>query len=210
MLYGAGCVAAPPRPPEPASAPAPAEPSPDVYRRADQTRLKALELEVERLNSDIRTAEETLLAVESGLRGTRTRTEAVSMLAEARIQVDRAAKRVPWRTSATNEAREKLEEADRQIAAGHDASAIFFASRASRIAAALLDEAERVAKTPGTRIVKAQRANLRAAPSTEAEVVGVVPAKMPVFPELEEGEWLLVRTLAGQVGWVHQSLVRAR
>lgn len=193
------------RPPPP---PPPPAPDVEVYRRADAERVERLEREVERLRADLREAEEALVAAESGLRGTHIRADAVSALAQARIEVDRAAEQAPWRRREVGEARTKLEEAERQLADGHIGSSIFFASRASRIARILLAEAERVRKTPGTRFVRARRVNLRAGPSTGTEVREVMREGLPVFPERREGEWILVRTVTGEVGWVHASLVR--
>ena len=203
----AGCAT---RKPPPPVAAAPEHAVPEVYRRADADRVKALERENDRLRADLRAAEETLLAVESGMRGTQRRADAVSKLAEARIQVDRAAALAPWRADGALEAREKLDEADRQLAAGHIGSAIFFVSRASRIAAALESEADLVGKTQGLKLIKAAHANLRAEPNTQSEVLSILPAESPVFSESEQGEWALVRTLAGQVGWVHGNLLRSR
>lgn len=197
----------PPPPPEPAPV---VSPDPSVYRRADADRMRLLELEVDRLQADLRLAEQALVAVESGLRGGQTRAEAVSVLAEARIEVDRAAKRAPWRAESVVEARAKLDEADRELAAGHIGSAVFFVSRASRIAATLLAEAELVGTTPTTRYVKGARVNLRAEPTTESPVVAVLPVQLPVFPEADTGEWVLVRTVSGKVGWVHASLLHGR
>ncbi len=207
----AGCAqlarpaAAPPTPPP---ARVPAAPPAEVVHRAEADRILALERECERLRADLRAAEETLLAVESGMRGTQRRADAVSALAEARIQVDRAAALAPWREDEVAEAREKLDEADRQLAADHIGSTIFFVSRASRIAAALVAEADLLAKTPGARTVKAGRANLRAAPAADSEVLTVLPAGLPLFVENERGEWSLVRTVSGRVGWVHSGLLR--
>ena len=118
--------------------------------------------------------------------------------------------RAPWRAEAVDEARTKLDEADRELGAGHIGSAVFFVSRASRIAATLLAEAELVGKTPTTRYVKGGRVNLRAEPTTESPVVAVLPVELPVFPEADTGEWVLVRTVSGKVGWVHASLLRGR
>jgi hypothetical protein len=206
-LLGVGCAqrGAPPEP-------APAAPEADaaVYQRAYADRMKLLELEIERLEADLRAAEQALVAVESGMRGAQTRAEAVSMLAEARIEVDRAGKRAPWRAEAVAEAQVKLDEADRQLGSGHIGSAIFFVSRASRIAATLLAEAELVGRTPTTRFVKGARVNLRAEPSTESSVVAVLPLELPVFPEADVGEWVLVRTVSGKVGWVHATLLGDR
>jgi Bacterial SH3 domain len=205
LLSGSGCARLEP-PPEPPPAPA-AAPDPSIYRRADADRLKLLEAEVERLRADLRNAEETLMAVESGLREAQTRAEVVSQLAEARIQVDRAAKRAPWRAEAVAEARQKLDEADRQLADGHVGSAIFFVSRASRVAATLQAEADRVASAPLARSIAGSRVNLRAEPDIDSEVLEVLQAELPVFPESELGEWVLIRTVSGKVGWVHASLL---
>ena len=209
-LAGCALFAPPPPPPPPAPEPMPERVDVAVYRRVATERAELLERENERLRADLRAAEETLLAVESGMRGTQRRAEAVSVLAEARIQVDRAAQRAPWRASTAAEARKKLEEADRQLADGHLGSAIFFVSRATRIAAGLDAEADLVARSPGTRSVKPRRANLRAEPSTESAVLDVLPGQLPVFVEATEGEWVLVRTVSGQVGWLRADLLATR
>lgn len=206
LLSGCALFAPPPPPPEPP----PERIDVSVYHRVATERAELLERENERLRADLRAAEATLLEVESGMRGTQRSAEAVSMLAEARIQVDRAAKRAPWRASTAAEAREKLDEADRQLAAGHVGSAIFFVSRATRIAAGLDAEADLIARSPGARRVKPRRANLRAEPSTDSPVLGVLPGQLPVFVEATEGEWALVRTVSGQVGWVHVDLLATR
>jgi len=208
-LATAGCAHKPPAP-APAPAPLSTEASPEVYGRAEADRVKLLEQEIDRLRDDVRSAEETLVAVESGMRGAQTRTELVSQQAETRIQIDRAAKRAPWRADAVAEARAKLAEADRQLAEGHVGSAIFFVSRASRIATTLLAEADRVNKTSGALYVRPGRANLRAAPNTDSEVLAVLPSELPVFREGGAGEWALVRTVSGQVGWVNERLLRLR
>jgi len=177
------------------------------YKRAGVDRTTQLELEVERLRADLREAEEAMVAIESGLLGVHGRADAVSTLAESRIAVERASRDAPWRRNQVMEARRKLEEAERQFQAGHTGSAVFFASRARRIAQALSAEAERVASTPGTRFVNGQRVNLREGPSMEDRILHVLVGSTPVFPEREDGEWVLVMTPSGQVGWVHRSLL---
>jgi hypothetical protein len=194
-LLAACAQAPPPRPPPPPAPEARPAADPAVYQRADADRLKLLELEVERLRAD--------------LRGAQTRAEAVSRLAEARIRVDRAGEAAPWRPESAAEARRKLDEAERQLAADHVGSAVFLVSRASRIAETLIAEAELAARESSTRYVGASRVNLRAEPTTEAAVVTVLPRELPVFPEAESGDWLLVRTVTGKVGWVHAPLLRA-
>jgi hypothetical protein len=177
--------------------------------RAAQFELDhAAELEVERLRADLREAEESMVAIESGLRGVYSRADAVSTLAESRIAVERASQNVPWRGERVLEAQQKIEEAERQFQAGHTGSAVFFASRARRVAAGLNAEAERVASIPGTRFIDGQRVNLRAGSSTEDRVLHVLVGGTPVFPDREDGEWVFVLTPSGQVGWVHASLLR--
>ncbi|MBM4383478.1 MAG: SH3 domain-containing protein [Deltaproteobacteria bacterium] len=179
-----------------------------MQRRADEDRVRALEFEIERLREDLRAAEETLLAVESGMRGSQGRAEAVSALAEARIQLERASRRAPWRDDRVREAREKLAEAERQLAANRVGSAVFFISRARRITGALDEEADRVAANASTHFIEGSRVNLRTAPSQGAEVLATLTASLPVFVEAREADWSLVRTTTGKVGFVHSSLLR--
>ena len=166
-----------------------------------------LEREVARLRAELRQADEAMVTIESGLRGVRTRAEAVSSLAEARIAVERASQRVPWRPADVLEARAKLEEAEQQLEAGHSGSAIFFASRARRIAETLSEEADQVSRHASTRFVRGRQVNLRAGPSTNTPVIRVLSEAALVFPQRRKGNWVLVRTTAGPVGWVHGSLL---
>jgi uncharacterized protein YgiM (DUF1202 family) len=160
-----------------------------------------------RLRAELRQAEEAMVTIESGLRGVPTRAEAVSSLAEARIAVERASQRVSWRPAEVREARAKLEEAERQLEAGHSGSAIFFASRARRIAETLSEEADQVAQHASTRFLRGRRVNLRTGPSTDNQVIGVLGEEVLVFPQRRKGAWVLVRTTAGPVGWLHNSLL---
>jgi exonuclease SbcC len=184
--------------------------SQEARHRADADRVRALELEVERLRADLRAAEETLLSVESGMRGEQGRAEAISALAEARIELARAARRAPWREDVADEARDKLTEAERQLAADHVGSAVFFVSRARRMAESLAAEADRVAADPKTRFVREARVNLRGAPTRDAEVLATLPAQLPVFVETHEGDWVLVRTVTGNVGFLRSDLLSGR
>lgn len=207
-LLTSACVSNPePMAEAPPPPPAPSAPSPEIQRRADRDRLSALEVEIERLRADLRTAEETLLAVESGMRGTKGRAAAVSSLAEARIRVDRAAKQAPWRVAEATEARAKLAEAERRLAEQHVDSAVFFASRARRIADALADEAERVRKNPDTAFIRGTRVNLRSGPSQDTAILATLPTRLPVFVESRQGDWSLVRTTTGHVGFVRADLL---
>jgi hypothetical protein len=179
-----------------------------VYRRAEVERAKLLDAEVRRLRVDLKQAEEALVIAESGMRGTYSRVDAISALAETRIEVERVAAQAPWGGPDLEEANRKLEEAAAQIEQEHFGAALFFIYRARRAADKVALEAKAVATTPGARFVIGDRVNLRAGPTTSATVVAVLGAGIPVFPERRQESWVLVRASTGVVGWVHQSLLR--
>jgi hypothetical protein len=193
----------------PGSFPEPGIPSADrqVYLRADAERARTLEREVTRLRADLVEAERALLAAESGLLGAQSRADAVSAAAAAGVELERARRAAPWQEAALGEARAKLEEAERQIEAGHFGTAFFLASRAERIASQALEEAQAASADPAARRISAGRVNLREGPSLEHGVLAVLGRGTPVFPERSQAEWMLVRTGGGLVGWVHASLV---
>ncbi len=178
-----------------------------IYQRALVDRANRLDAEVQRLRADLRRAEEALVLAESGLRGSHGRADAVSTLAEVRIQVERAAGMASWQADEIAEARNKLEEADRQIAAGNFGVAMFFAYRTARIAEHLEAEARAVRGRPGTLYVRVAGVNLRAGPSTDDQVIRVLVRGTPVFPEQTRDAWTLVRVASGSVGWVHGNLL---
>jgi hypothetical protein len=197
----------------PRSASAPASYDRDQQRaeqRAASERVERLEREVRRLHTDLKAAEEALIAAESGLIGNRTRADAVSALAEARIQVEQAAGAAPWRQDGLAQARSKLAEADRQIQDGHFGASIFFASRAERVADELIAEARQAAASPSTRWVSGRGVNMREGPTTRARVLSTLALRTPVFQEKVVGNWALVRTPAGEIGWVHRTLLAGR
>lgn len=179
-----------------------------VYHRAETERADQLSLEVERLRTDLRRAEEVLVSVESGLRGNQTRASAVSELAEARILVRRAAQLAPWRVEKTREAESKLAEADHHVQQNNPGAALFFVYRARRIAELGLLEARFVSKQTNTYFVGAPHVNLRAGPTTNERVIRVLGKETPVFAERKQGEWMLVRVISGSAGWIHRSLIR--
>jgi len=180
-----------------------------VYQRAERERRAQLEKEVESLRTDLRRAEEALIAVESGLRGTHSRADAVSSLAESRILVERAAAAAPWRVDEIQEARQKLEEANRQLDQGNSGAALFFAYRAQRIAELVQLEAQAFRKRTETSFVTAESVNLRSGPSTSEPVIAVLLEGTPLFVEQNAGSWALVRTTLGSVGWIHERLLGA-
>lgn len=206
LLIALGACATPP-PPAPPPEPS-CEPELAAVKSANRERTALLEREVQRLEVELDEAEQALGAVESGLRGTKSRADAVSGLAEARIEVERASRQTRWRPQALESAGAKLSESERQLEIGKYAAAIFFSSRAARIADELIEESEWAAAHPKARFVKAHRVNLRTGPSLDERVKQVLPRGTPVLPESEAGDWLLVRTAGGRVGWIHATLVR--
>jgi hypothetical protein len=192
----------------PVEPPSVVEIDPEVLVRAQTERREYLEREVARLRADLLQAEDSIVQLESGLRGRHTRADAVSAVAEARIALDRVSKGVPWRRDRVAEARAKLEEADRQLASGHLGSAMFFAARAQRITDALGAETQQVAKWSARRVIRGDRVNLRSAPSEKASVVEVLSGDTPLYPERSLPDWTLVRTPDGRVGWVHRTLLK--
>lgn len=180
---------------------------PDVYQRAEEERSEFFEREVERLRADLQQAEESIVSLESGLRDFHSRADAVSALAEARIALERVSHSVPWRAERVAEARDKLEEANRQLEAGHVGAAVFFASRAQRITQSLRAEAKQVSLWSERRVIRGERVHLRAGPSTDYRIVDILREETPVFPERKVAGWTLVRTPDGRVGWVSASLL---
>ena len=126
------------------------------------------------------------------------------------MNVSTAARSTPWRREAVREAKLKLEDASRQIRAGHFGSAIFFAGRARRISEALIEESEAFDSSEKTRYVRGEGVRLRIGPSTEDTVVELLKRNTPVYRERTRGEWVLIRTASGLVGWVHASLLVKR
>lgn len=192
-------VLPPPPPPPPATivieAPADCIEHAAIYEKADEARTEFYEREALRYRADLEEAEASIIAIESGLRGELSRADAVSAVAEARIAVDRSADAAPWQDAQIREAREKVEEADRQLHEGRIGSAIFFASRAQRVSQDLLKEAATVSSSQNVRFVSGRRVNLREGPSTKDRVLTTLTQGQPVFSERDQGRWILVSTL---------------
>jgi len=128
----------------------------------------------------------------------------------ARLRADLQRAEEALVSSEVEEARRKLVEAHQQVRQGHFGAAVFFVYRARRISAQLLHEAELVRTRPDATFVKVGRLNLRAGPSIDHEVLAELTRGAPVFPERNEGDWVLVRASSEAVGWVHRSLIGVR
>lgn len=182
----------------------------DLMRRTETNRIQTLEREVERLRIDLIRAEDALIAVESKLRSGHSRAAAVSALAEAQIRLNKASRIAPWRQDTISEAKGKLTIAQRHINEEYFGTAVFFVYRANRIVENLNYEANMVKATEQAMFINRPRVNLRSGPSTNEDVLLVLNQGTPVVMERDNGEWILVRTLAGSVGWVHRSLLTSK
>ena len=178
-------------------------------RRADRARMERLEGDVRRLSTDLQQAERALIAVESKLIGAHTRAQAVRAHAETLSQLEVAAGKAPWLDEETRQARQKLSDADKHIRQSHYGAAILFASRAKRIASDIAAQAEAVRKAQNVSRVRVAVAVVRARPERRSSVVVKLTRGTPVFPEKEEGGWVLVRTPRGQIGWMAGSLLES-
>ena len=181
-----------------------------LFRQAETERATQLIREIARLQADLKTAESVLVEAESGLAGTHSRADAVSSLAVVRIQVERAAASAPWRAKEVAGARNKLDEAERQVQESRFGAALFFVYRARRVAESILDEVDLVQRDGNVQLIQASRANLRAGPSTTESILSVLSLGTPVFTQANEGEWVLVQVIGGPVGWIHRRLVGTR
>ena len=113
------------------------------------------------------------------------------------------------RTIAISEARGKLDDADVQIQKGNFGSATFFVFSAKRIASSIESEVHQLETLQNARFVRGRRVNLRSGPSTQKRILQTLVEGTPVFAEDDREAWSLVRTLNGQVGWIHTSLLEA-
>lgn len=177
------------------------------FREAETERAAKLVQEIERLKADLETAEAALIEAESGLSGSHTRAEAVSSLAVARIQIERAASQAPWRAIEIDDARAKLLEAERQVDESRFGAALFFVYRARRVADSILEEAGVVENHRDVQVIRAARVNLRTGPAATEPILSVLDRGTPIFPRTEQGDWILVQVSGGPVGWIHRDLV---
>jgi hypothetical protein len=178
-----------------------------LFRQAETDRAEQLSFEIERLQADLRTAESALVDAESGLAGSHSRADVVSSLAVTRIQLERAASRAPWREREIAGAREKLDEAEHQVSEARFGAALFFVYRARRVAESIMDEAEQVMQAANAKVIRVERVNLRAGPSTNERVLSVLDEGTLVIPQANEGEWTLVQVLRGPAGWINRRLL---
>ncbi len=103
-----------------------------------------------------------------------------------------------------------MQEAERQVDENRFGAALFFVYRARRVAESILDEANVVENNRHVQIIRGTRVNLRAGPAQTEPILSVLNFGTPIFPQAENGEWILVQVSGGPVGWIHRRLLGAR
>lgn len=111
----------------------------DVYGAEERERAERYRREVERLRADLAQAERALVAPSSRSSEGDTRAQAVFELAEARVMVARVEQSQAAGEKELRKVHRKLEDAEHQLTLENFAGSIFFASRARRLAEALVD-----------------------------------------------------------------------
>ena len=175
--------------------------------QASSKAAEQLKREIVRLKAELARAEETLVAVESGLQSGYTRADAVKAMAEAQIQLEKTKGVAPWHAEEIAQAQSKLKTAQSHIDAGRFGAALFFVYRVNSIVKNVNSEAEAIRTSPNLLFVSNGRANLRDGPSTDHKIITTLTEDTPLFLEEREKKWALVRTLSGTVGWIHVELV---
>ncbi len=176
--------------------------------RTATLRITELETRVARLRYDLDLAEGTLVSAESGLQAGLGRTDAIARIAETQILYRHVADLNPKRQDLLAEAKAKLEQADHHFGESNFGVAVFFAQRGEHILNSVKDEVDRLSSAENAYVVRVETVNLRAAPSTNDAILLTLEHDTPIFREESSGEWLLVRTAAGRVGWVRGDLVQ--
>jgi len=218
--------AAPAAPVVAAPAPAPAAPEtvtvrdPDLVAEVSRLRLSLLERSAQLADVSRRLDEATTEVVRAmaRLRSMATRAEAASAMAEAEVTLQQL--RSGAGQQAPPEARQ-AEEALRAGSAAFDAEnyggAVYLATQAKRLATAgrgrlaesgsTVRSGERAFAVP-VELTTTTRANLRAAPAGNAQLVATVPAGTALTGYAWTQDWIRVTTADGRGAWVNQSLVR--
>ena len=175
----------------------------EQHRLEEQIALRQRELEV---------TETELIRTKARLKGLETRPEASSAIAEARILVKRLES--PGRSATLRAAEESLEKAETLLQQDNYGAALFFALKAQDMVAKAVesraagDAAEPERPAPqATYEVAVASANIRQAPSMQAQVLAEVKRGTRLNALAVRGPWLKV-SHQDVTGWVSLRLVR--
>ena len=172
--------------------------------------VKLLEGEVASLKSDLEYVEKQFVSFERRLTRKETKASAVSAVADVRILIDKMRAEPGAEVDAETlvEVEEKLATASQLTEKRNYSAAVYYASRAMRI----LNRTEhRVSAREISRnslVVSVSRANLRSGPGPKHAVVSKLDYGTAVLQLAAKDDWLKVRTMSGQLGWIHKSLLR--
>jgi hypothetical protein len=218
-----------PAPVAAAPAPPPAQPAvpetvtvrdPETERENARLRIQLLERSAQLADTERRLGEATTEVVRAmaRLRTLATRAEAASAMAEAEVTLQQL------RGRAGQQAPPELRIAEQALRSGSAAfdaenygGAVYLATQAKRAATAgrgrLAEGAD--AARPGERpfavpvpLTTTARANLRATPAANAEIVATVPAATVLTGYAWAGDWIRVTMSDGRSAWVFQRTVR--
>jgi hypothetical protein len=175
-----------------------------AVRERDEYKYQA-----ENYRKDLEYVEQQFIRVESRIRKTETRADAISATAEARIMLDqaRSSEKIPAQSPLLRESLSKLTDAEIQLEKGNYGGAVFFAQRSLKLAeqgrreAALRDTRDRV------RLTSASEVNFREGPGTDYPVLRVLDMGDVLIVVEERESWVKARTTDSLEGWVHRSLI---
>lgn len=183
-------------------------PDPGLSRQVSRHHVAKLKNDAVRLREDLARAEQALAATDTSVGYTSA--DAISALAEARVQTQGATNEIPWKREQIEQARAKLDTAKAHIDARNFSAAMYFIYRAQRITEEVKKEAQLVRANRGTLFVKAKRLNMRLGPSKQYDVITVLIEGAPVFPQNADKDWRLVRTANGFLGWVYGPMLSSK
>jgi outer membrane murein-binding lipoprotein Lpp/uncharacterized protein YgiM (DUF1202 family) len=176
--------------------------------RRSEAEEHRLEERVALLQRNLEMTETELIRTKARLKGSETKADASSAIAEARVLMRRALD-ARGRSASLNLCQEKLDRAEKLLALDNYGAALFFASQAQDLLGALHREPEEPeqAAPRQTYVVAASSANLRAEPSASSKIVARLVRGTSVEAQAMRGEWMRVNA-QGAVGWVLAKLLK--
>jgi uncharacterized protein YgiM (DUF1202 family) len=176
--------------------------------RRSEAEERRLEERVALLQRNLEMTETELIRTKARLKGSETKADASSAIAEARVLMRRMLD-ARGRSASLNLCQEKLDRAEKLLALDNYGAALFFASQAQDLLGALHRGPEE-SEEPAPRqayVVAASSANLRAEPNASSKVVARLVRGTSVEAQAMRGEWMRVNA-QGAVGWVLANLLK--
>ncbi|HEY7817939.1 MAG TPA: SH3 domain-containing protein [Vicinamibacteria bacterium] len=177
----------------------------------------ALEETVATLELELRSALEELVRSRANVRSVQSRAFAVSRIAEVRVELNGLSERDdPALADRLQRAGGFLDHADRALAEDNVGVAAYLAERAGELLRQVRTIAEMRGSSPTALIPLVpprtlrvlSQANLRKAPSSDADRVGAVTPGTELTATARRGEWFQVDFQGMAEVWIHRRLVR--